>query len=217
LEKTPLVIGLAGGVASGKSLVAQCFKHFGAYVLDADRLGHQVLMETDVVTAIQSRWGIDVLENGEVDRSRLARIVFGPDASAAIELEHLENITHPRIGFLIREQLAMLADNRQIAIVLDAPLMFKAGWDRLCDKIVFVDADNSIRRQRALQRGWDDDELAKREARQTPIREKRARSTDIIENSQSRIETYEQAVALWQSWNLTLPNELASPYSLFPK
>lgn len=185
--------------------------------MDADRLGHQVLTETDVVTAIQSRWGIDVLENGEVDRSRLASIVFGPDASAAIELEHLENITHPRIGFLIREQLAMLGDNRQIAIVLDAPLMFKAGWDRLCDKIVFVDADNSIRRQRALQRGWDDDELTKREARQTPIGEKRARSTDIIENSHSRIETYEQAVALWQSWNLTLPNELASPYSLFPK
>lgn len=209
-----LVIGLAGGVASGKSLVASCFEHFGATVLDADRAGHEVLREPKVIAAIKSQWGEIVLKDGEIDRGALARIVFDSTSEDPNQLERLEQITHPGIGRKIRERLAQL-ESQAIAVVLDAPVMFKAGWDRLCDKIVFVDTVASLRQKRARQRGWDDDEFAKREARQTPLAEKRSKSTDFIENSKSKEETYIQARELWRSWNLPLPTQLDSPTTLF--
>lgn len=199
-----LVIGLAGGIASGKSLVASCFEHFGAIVLDADRVGHEVLKEPAVIAAIVAQWGPGLLKDGEIDRIALARIVFDPKSEDSSQLERLEQITHPRIGQRIREQLAQL-ESEAIAVVLDAPVMFKAGWDRLCDKIVFVEADPSIREQRAGQRGWPHEELARRENRQTPIAEKRSKSTDVIDNSKSKEATFVQVRDLWRSWNLSLP------------
>jgi dephospho-CoA kinase len=210
-----LVIGLAGGVASGKSLVARCFQHFGATILDADRIGHDVLRESEVIAAIQSRWGEAVFRDGEIDRSALGRIVFDSNQRESNELAHLELITHPRIGEAIRSRLVRL-ESETPAVVLDAPVMFKAGWDQMCDKIVFVDADASIRQRRARRRGWSEDELARREALQMPIAEKRARSTDSIDNSQSREATYEQARRLWRAWELDLPTKLDSPKTLFP-
>ncbi len=215
-ENKSLVIGLAGGVASGKSLVASCFEHFGAAVLDADRVGHEVLEDPEVIAAIVARWGQIVTRDGEIDRSALARIVFDSSSGSSDELEHLEQITHPRIGRLIRKRLEKLAAEFP-AVVLDAPVMFKSGWDELCDKIVFVHADISIRQQRASLRGWDDNELLMREARQTPIAQKRDRSSDFIDNSQSKEETYIQARKLWRSWNLGLVEQLDSPKSLFQK
>lgn len=210
-----LVIGLAGGVASGKSLVASCFQHFGATLIDADYIGHEVLRDPSVIAAVQSQWGQDVLRDGEIDRSVLARIVFDSNSQNSNQLERLEQITHPGIGLKIRERLAQL-ESETMAVVLDAPVMFKAGWDRMCDKIVFVDSDTSLRRLRACQRGWDADELTRREARQTSIAEKRSRSTDIIDNSKSKQETYIQARNLWRSWTLPLPKQLDSPATLFP-
>ena len=210
-----LVIGLSGGVASGKSLVASCFEHFGATVINADRIGHEVLKISQVIAEIESQWGQDVIRDGEVDRSALAQIVFDTTPKSANQLERLEQITHPRIGQLIRKRLAQLR-TEAIAAVLDAPVMFKSGWDGMCDKIVFIQSDRAIRLQRARQRGWDSDELDQRELRQTPINEKRSRSTDIINNSQSKLDTYIQARDLWRSWNLPLPDHLDSPLTLFP-
>lgn len=216
-----LVIGLAGGVASGKSLVARCFEHFGATVLDADRVGHEVLREPEVIAAIVLQWGESVVINGEIDRSALARIVFDSNQGDTSQLKRLEQITHPRIGQKIRQKLAELKSESETkgskipAVVLDAPVMFKSGWDQLCDKIVFVEAEISLRRQRALERGWSLDELARREAYQTPINEKRQRSTDIIQNSKSKGETFDQVRDLWRQWKLRLPNELDLPKTLF--
>ncbi len=210
-----LIIGLAGGVASGKSLVASCFEHFGATVIDADRIGHEVLREPAVIAAIVSQWGQTVMKNGEVDRSALARVVFGSTPDNANQLELLEQMTHPGIGQRIREQIAQL-ESDATAVVLDAPVMFKAGWDQICDKIVFVESSTLLRQQRASQRGWDIDELAAREAWQTPLAEKRSRSTDVIDNSGSKEETYIQARDLWRSWKLPLPRKLDSPITLFP-
>ena len=90
-----LVIGLAGGVASGKSLVARCFEHFGAIVLDADRIGHEVLKEPDVIAAVESQWGKTVLKDGKIDRRALGQIVFGSTDCNTNHLEILERITHP--------------------------------------------------------------------------------------------------------------------------
>lgn len=215
-ENRALVIGLAGGVASGKSLVASCFEHFGATLIDADRIGHEVLKDPVVIAAIASRWGEVVVSQGQIDRSALARIVFEQKPDSSDELKALEEITHPKIGEAIEHRMMQLQGTVP-AIVLDAPVMFKAGWEALCDKIVFVEASASVRQKRALQRGWTPDELARREARQTPVSEKRSKSTDIIDNSKTRDETYLQACQLWRSWGLNLPKQLDSPNSLFPE
>jgi len=211
-----LVIGIAGGVASGKSLVARCFERFGAKVLDADRVGHEVLKDTEVIDAIVSQFGEIVLLEGEIDRRALGRIVFDPSPEGVRSLDRLEAITHPPIGLRIQSELTQLKSNSQLsAVVLDAPVMFKANWDVMCDKIVFVHADTAQRRTRALERGWDDDELARRESQQFPILEKRSKSTDLIDNSGSREKTYAQACKLWKTWGLALQSGLNSPTDFF--
>ena len=211
-----LVIGIAGGVASGKSLVTHCFQHFGATVFDGDRIGHKVLQQAVLIQQIVDHFGDGILCDGQIDRSRLAHIVFAKAPEGPSALKRLESITHPAIGeeILSKLELARQDSNCQ-ACVLDAPVMFKAGWDKLCNKLVFVDASLEIRKNRALDRGWDNNELAKREANQVSIATKRNRATDIIDNSHTKETTFQQAVDLWLAWGLNLPRELQQASSLF--
>ena len=102
-----LVIGIAGGVASGKSLVTHCFQHFGATVLDGDQIGHQVLQQTLVMQQIVDHFGSGILSDGQISRSRLARIVFAKAPDGPSALKKLETITHPPIGEQILRKLEM--------------------------------------------------------------------------------------------------------------
>jgi dephospho-CoA kinase len=200
-----LVIGLVGGIASGKSLVAKCFGELGAVVLDADSVGHQVLLESGVKKQIQEIWGDKVFHRGEVDRSAVAAIVFNPQTGPE-ELVKLEKIVHPVITVRLIERLTEFRRlGKMPAVILDAPVMFKAGWDALCDRIVFVDAPDWMRTERAMRRGWSKRELQRRESRQMSLNEKRSRATDFIDNSQSPEMTLLQVKQLWQQWRLPLP------------
>lgn len=200
-----VVIGIAGGIASGKSTVARMFQQLGAEVLDADRTGHEVLQLPHVIEQIREQWGDKVfLPDGTVDRSALARIVFNP-VTGSRELERLEEITHPEITRRLVQQLDAMRKRSVPAVVLDAPVMFKAGWDQLCDRIVWVDAGRTTRLRRAAGRGWDADELQRREALQTPLEVKRQRATDVIDNSADEENTFSQVKRLWQEWRLPLP------------
>ena len=211
-----LVIGIAGGVASGKSLVTDCFQHFGAIVLDADRIGHQVLQQPLPIQQLVNHFGDGILSDGQIDRSRLAQIVFAKAPEGPSALQQLEAITHPRIGEQILLQLELARqDPSNQACVLDAPVMFKAGWDKLCDKIVFVDVPLETRNQRARNRGWASDELIKRERNQIAVEAKRQRATDIIDNLNTKESTFQQAAQKWLDWGLKLPNNLLPPASLF--
>ena len=211
-----LVIGIAGGVASGKSLVTSCFQSLGAQVIDADRVGHEVLQQPEIVAAIVDRWGTEILDQSRVDRQRLAQIVFAPGPDGEQQLQFLEQLMHPEIGSKIQAQLRQLRSDRNVpAVVLDAPVMFKVGWDKFCDRIVFVDASLEVRLQRARKRGWPDGELERREARQWSVERKRSRSTDVIDNSNSKQSTFREIVGLWQQWGLPLPDSLEPPAALF--
>jgi dephospho-CoA kinase len=187
------VIGLAGGIASGKSLVADILTELGAGVIDADELNHEVLSSDDVRRQIQKWWGRDTYDDaGLVDRRRLAEIVFSEQAKR----KKLEDLTHPRVNKL-RDQRrrAFEADERISAIVLDVPLLFEVGQDALCDKVIFVEVDESARIQRASeQRGWDAAELRRREELQIPLDTKREKSDHIVENK-SNINTLRERVA----------------------
>ena len=200
-----LVIGLAGGIASGKSLVARYFSELGAEVIDADRIGHEVLNDAAVQRQVLATWGDHLFEAGEVNRSVLSKIVFDAD-SGETELKKLESITHPVINQRIKTEIQEKRDRGVPAVVLDAPVMFKAGWHEVCDKIVFVDTPSSIRLQRTLDRGWPADELKRREARQLSLAKKRESSTDTIDNSKEQQSTFAQVKRLWQQWRLPLPS-----------
>ncbi|HET6878782.1 MAG TPA: dephospho-CoA kinase [Pirellulales bacterium] len=192
------IIGLLGGVASGKSLVAEQFCKLGAGLLDGDRAGHEVLRFPEVKQLVRERWGQKVFAaDGEVQRPALGRIVFAPTPDGRRELEYLEKITHPRIGERLRQQAAELAAQQVTAAILDAPVMLKAGWDAFCDHIVYVDSPQEIRRARALARGWRQEDIAARESVQEPLEVKRARADFVIDNSGSPEQTLAQVERLW--------------------
>lgn len=199
-----LIIGLAGGIASGKSYVAACFEQLGAALVNADKVGHEVLDQSDVQSLLVSRWGSDLVKDNKVDRRRLAEIVFRSDGDEQ-QLVELEEITHPRIRQRIESQIEKLRSSRRVpAVVLDAPVMFRAGWDDICNHVVFVDTPLQIRKQRAGSRGWDEGELERRESRQVAVEEKRKRSTCVVDNSGSERQTRDQVEVLWRKWELPL-------------
>lgn len=195
------VIGILGGVASGKSLVAEQLRHLGAKILDADQVGHEVLREPDVIQAVRERWGDSVLAgDGHIDRSKVAKIVFAPPPGGPEELAFLEQLTHPRIGARLEQLFAAARQNGGAeVVVLDAPVMLKAGWDKFCDHILFIEVSRDVRLQRARERGWRDADFAARESAQESLETKRAAADYVIDNSGSVDSTRQQIERFWRS------------------
>lgn len=194
------IIGLIGGVASGKTLVASELARLGAVVLDADRAGHEVLDEPEVIEALRQRWGEGVLDPaGRIERRAVGRIVFEPGERGRRELAFLEQTTHPRIGQRLLRQVSGMRAAGARAVVLDAPVMEKSGWYDLCDRIIYVDAPREIRLARARSRGWTEEDYGAREDAQESLEQKRSRADVIIDNSGSPQETREQVERWWQT------------------
>ena len=194
------VIGILGGVASGKSLIAAQLAQLGAGVLDADRAGHEVLRLPEIETAARARWGAGIFgPDGRIDRARLARVVFAPGPEAERERTFLEQRTHPEIGRRLGAQAERLAASGAVAAVLDAPLLLEAGWDRFCDKVVFVDAPPQVRLARALARGWSEEDFAAREAVQESLDVKRKRADVVIDGSGSPERVQAHVERFWHS------------------
>ena len=166
-----ITIGLIGRIGAGKSTVARRFGEHGAVVIDADALAHEVLGEPDVRAQIAARFGPGVLsDTGGVDRRRLAGAVFGPTPAHAAGLAALEAIVHPRVHRRIEAALAAArettaaADRTDALVVLDVPLLVRAGWDRVCDHLVVVACEDAVRRERLARRGVTLEQQAAREA-----------------------------------------------------
>ncbi len=193
-----LVIGIVGGIGSGKTLVAEELQRLGASVLDADRVGHAVLAEPEIRRSLHNRWGDRILRpDGHIDRRKVAEIVFAPPPDGPSELEYLEQHTHPLIRQRIEDQIRWLARQGHRFAVLDAPVMMKAGWDERCDKIVFVDAPRPVRVARCRSRGWSEQEFERREAAQQSLELKRKRADVVIDNAGSRETTQQQVRQFW--------------------
>jgi dephospho-CoA kinase len=190
-SKTTKVLGLSGGIASGKTTVARMFESLGAAVISADEIAHETLKRPSVRRQIRRRWGRGVFRpDGSVDRKRLGAVVFNSPA----EVRALEAITHPPILREIKGRMrAFSAGGKVPLIVLDAPLLNEARLDRLCHAQVFVTAKKASRVRRAgRERRWSRGELARRESRQMPLAEKRRRADFIIDNSGTRAATRAQ-------------------------
>lgn len=185
-KRSKPIIGLSGGIGAGKSAVAEILGSLGAAVIDSDRLSHEVMREPDVVATLRRWWGDSVLTvEGVPDRRAIAAIVFKDPA----ELTKLEGLLYPRIHDR-REVLVDRydADAAVRAIVLDAPKLYEAGLEGLCDSVIFVDADWQVRVKRVgASRGWDEAELRRREKLQFPLDHKRA-NADYCVTNHSRID-----------------------------
>lgn len=193
------VLGLLGGIASGKSAVAGMLVKRGAVWLDADRAGHEVLREPDVKKALVKHWGKSILADvGEIDRKAVAEIVFAKTPEGAAELRWLEAQTHPRIRMKLEAELEKLRSEKVPVAVLDAPVMLKSGWDKICDVVWFIDTADEVRLRRALSRGWTAQEFWAREAAQEPLAVKRARADFVLDNSGELTYTERQVDRLWQ-------------------
>ena len=174
-----IVLGLAGGIAAGKSHVARLLREMGAVVFDSDAEARALLDEPDVRSELVSWWGGGVLgPDGRVDRARVAAIVFKDPSQRA----RLESLVHPRLKRDRAQVFREAAAHGARVAVIDAPLLFEAGLDAECDAVVFVDTPRETRLERVrTARGWDEAELERREAAQRPVDEKRARSRFVVD------------------------------------
>ena len=176
------IIGLAGGIGSGKSTVASILGTLGAGVVASDRLNHEELNSPEMLARLREWWGEAALgRDGHADRDALRRVVTtDPEAR-----RRLEGLVHPRIARRTEELMARhQADPGVRAIVWDAPLLFEVGLADACQWVIFVETDESIRRQRVLEeRGWAAEDFERFEKAQVPLDVKRAEADYVIVNN----------------------------------
>ena len=179
-----------GGIGSGKSAAATFLEARGAFLIDADKVGHALLNQSPARDLVIERFGpaIVVPERPEgeppvISRDALASIVFANPAAR----RDLEAILHPRMRTTFEKAIARtIRKGIAEAVVLDAAILFEAGWDSLCDRIIFVDAPWEQRLKRVAEtRGWTEEVLKTREAAQKSLDFKRNRSEFTVSNHAS--------------------------------
>jgi dephospho-CoA kinase len=162
------IIGVVGGIGSGKSFIARLFGEVGCLVIDSDAQVREAYRHADVKQMLVKWWGTEVLTpEGEVDRRAIARIVFEQDD----QRRRLELLLHPIVNLQREKEMAAAAhDPDVIAYIWDTPLLVEAGLYTQCDAVIYVDAPLEDRLKRVMaQRGWDEAELNRREKLQFPL------------------------------------------------
>lgn len=170
---------MAGGIGAGKTTVAAILEDLGAVVIDSDEIARERLSSPEVVSLLRQWWGESICHpDGTVDRGRVAEIIFRDPG----ERSRLAAVIHPHVARRRRELLASYqADPAVRAIVIDSPLLFEAGLDEMCDLVVFVHAERAVRQARVkADRGWSEEEFARREKLQKPLDMKRQRADYIV-------------------------------------
>jgi dephospho-CoA kinase len=174
----PGLIGLTGGIAAGKSEALAAFERLGAETVSSDEVVHELLRMPEVRSRLVMRWGDEVAPGDEVDRGRVAEIVFADPG----ELEWLESELHPIVAQRLVEWAGQLPAATRLAVV-EVPLLFETGMEDLFDAVVCVIADDELRSQRAAGRKISS--LEGRAGRQLSQDEKAARATHVIRNDGS--------------------------------
>jgi dephospho-CoA kinase len=198
---TAPVIGIIGGVGSGKSSLARRVVELRQeqtpvankstevrkiVILDGDAAGHRVLAEPAVQRQLEDRFGNGVIhQDGTINRRAVAQLVFGTDPVHQQARADLESIVHPRIHHHLEVELAAArSDPATEAVLLDAAVLLEAGWRPLCDAVVFVDTPLEQRLERVSRtRGWTGEQLASRESSQLSLERKRTEADYVVDNS----------------------------------
>jgi len=190
------VLGLTGGIGSGKSMVAQIFAELGAVVIDADQLAREVVEPGQpALQEIASTFGPDVLlPDGRLDRPKLAGIIFSDPAERA----KLDAITHPRIRERMEGQIEARRWGRGV-LILDIPLLYENNRTNMVEKVIVVWVDAQTQLQRIRQRdGLSAEAARQRISAQMPLDAKRARADHVIDNTGGRDETQRQVEAIYR-------------------
>jgi len=174
----PLTIGLTGGIAAGKSEALAAFERLGAATISSDAVVHELLETGALLPRLVERWGAEVAPGGSVDRDRIGGIVFADPA----ELNWLESQIHPLVGERIAAWLNSLPEGAEIAVV-EVPLLFETGMEKVFDTTIAVIASDEARRERAAARGHA--LVDEREARQLAQEDKASRAEHVVENDGS--------------------------------
>jgi dephospho-CoA kinase len=171
----PIFVGLTGGIGAGKSEALAAFARAGAATLASDRVVHELLQTGEMRDRLVERWGGEVAPRGEIDRGRVGEIVFqNPE-----ELAWLEAELHPPVGKRIADWREALPGDTKLAVV-EVPLLFETGMEKLFDAVVCVVADATLRQRRLGGLGLAG--LEGRTGRQLSQDEKAARATHVISN-----------------------------------
>jgi dephospho-CoA kinase len=192
------LIGVTGGIATGKSTVDRLLAARGASVIDADELAREAVRPGErALDDVAARFGRGVLlPDGSLDRGRLGAIVFAdPEAR-----RDLERITHPRIGELMQERIAAALAGPAPLVAVDIPLLFENAREAMFEGVLLVYAPPAVQIRRLSERnGLDEAAALQRLAAQLPIDEKRERATWIIDNSDGLDATSRAVDRWWES------------------
>ena len=193
-----LTIGLTGGIGTGKSVVANLLVQQGASIIDADRLGHGAYTpHSEAWEAVVAAFGTDILTSeGEIDRRKLGGIVFADET----QLERLNGIMHPLMAKMVEHRKAAFDAGGVAVTVVEAAVLFEAGWDSLVDEVWTTHASESTVVQRLFERnGLDEAEARKRINSQMSATERNRRSDVVVDNS-GDLTALEQTVKnLWKT------------------
>jgi dephospho-CoA kinase len=188
-----LVVGLTGGIGAGKSTVAQFFAELGALVIDADQLARMAIERgSDGFADVMLRFGDEIIVNGDIDRKKLAEIVFSdPEAR-----KDLEAIIHPRVQALFAEAVADL-DIDDI-LIYEIPLLVETGAAAKFDYIITVESDIELRKARLLKKGLYISQIEKRMASQATPEAREAIADKVIRNDGDEDSLLRQVENLWE-------------------
>ena len=193
-----IVIGLTGGIGSGKSEVARMLESLGAEIIDADRIGHQAyLPNTDIWKHVVERFGEQILQsNCEIDRKKLGAIVF----SDPMALAQLNSIVHPRIYDMINDGLVALRNRDTSVAVVEAAVLIEAGWVPLVDEVWVTESTEDTVVDRVGRRsGLSAEQIRSRTRSQLAQGERARYATVVLENNHGLKELREQVQKYWDS------------------
>lgn len=174
-----MIIGLTGGIASGKSTVSKILKELGAIIVDADIKAKEISEREDVIIEAKNIFGNDIIDNnGKIDRAKLKEIVF----SNKEKLKELNNLIHPKVVNEFKK--IKESSNKNDIIIFDVPLLFETGMDKMCEKIILVFVDKDTQIKRMIERDNIDKKLAEKIINsQMSLEEKLKKSQIHIENN----------------------------------
>ncbi len=189
------LIGLTGGIGTGKSTVSSMLKELGATVVDADQAARAVVEPgTEGLRRVVEEFGADVLDaGGRLDRARLAAIVFADPERRA----RLNAITHPLVGIWMAKRTAEAAARGAEVVVHDIPLLFENGRQAMFEQVILVYAPPEVALERLVARGMSRDDARARIAAQMPIEEKAKLADRVVDNSDGLERTRAQVERVW--------------------
>ena len=193
-----LVIGLTGGIGSGKTTVSGFLEELGAEVIDADKVGHVTyLPDMPAWRDLIDTWGEDLLQpNREVDRKKLGAIVFSDPAN----LEKLNSIVHPRMRDIMNDRIEAFRGEGKQVVVVDAAILIEAKWTSLVDEVWVTAAPEDVVVQRVMARnGWDEEQVRSRMASQMPTEERQSYAQVVIDTNASLDEVRERVRAAFEA------------------